>query len=106
MIENGVDLSTPAPVASANPKKGKAVAPPPPPPKKSKTKGVNNFFAEYRDALKQNGAQYEKPAPGEKYDLGGGAILTVLAPYEPFLTTHQIRPDDNHITPQPVVCGL
>src|SRR6266481_1025388 len=91
VIDNGVDLSTPAPAAPAKPKKGKAVAPPPPPPKKSKTKGVNNFFDEYRDALKQNGAQYEKAAPGKKYDLGGGAILTVLAPSEPFFTKDQMK---------------
>src|SRR6267378_4210113 len=66
MIDNGVDLSTPAPAAPAKSAKGKAVAPPPPP-KKSKTKTVNNFFDEYRDALKQNGAQYEKAEPGKKY---------------------------------------
>src|SRR6266478_7279188 len=41
VIDNGVDLSTPAPAAPAKSGKGKTVAPPPPP-KKSKTKTVNN----------------------------------------------------------------
>jgi beta-lactamase superfamily II metal-dependent hydrolase len=106
MIDNGVDLSTPVPVASAKPKKGKAVAPPPPPPKKNKTKTVNNFFDEYRDALKQNGAQYEKAAPGKKYDLGGGAILTVLAPSEPFFTKDQMKTGGNDINANSIVIRL
>jgi len=105
MIDNGVDLSTPAPAAPAKSAKGKAVAPPPPP-KKSKTKGVNNFFDEYRDALKQNGAQYEKAAPGKKYDLGGGAILTVLAPSEPFFTKDQMKTGGNDINANSIVLRL
>ena len=90
MIDNGVDLSTPAPVVATKPAKGKTTAPPPPP-KKSKTKTVNDFFDEYETALKKNGAQYEKAQPGKKYDLGGGAILTVLGPTEPFFTKDQMK---------------
>src|SRR5229473_6461555 len=80
VIDNGVDLSTPEPESapSAKGSKAKAAPPPPPPPKKSKVKTVNGFFDEYAAALKQNGAQHEKAQPGKKYDLGGGAILTVL----------------------------
>ncbi|HXM51591.1 MAG TPA: ComEC/Rec2 family competence protein [Pyrinomonadaceae bacterium] len=105
VIDNGVDLSTPAPAAPAKSRKGKTVAPPPPP-QKSKTKGVNNFFDEYRDALKQNGAQYEKAAPGKKYDLGGGAILTVLAPSEPFFTKDQMKTGGNDINANSIVLRL
>lgn len=104
MIDNGVDLSTPAPVTK--PGKGKKVAPPPPPPKKSKTKTANGFFDEYRDALKQNGAQYEKAEPGKKYDLGGGAILTVLAPAEPFFTKDQMKAGGNEINANSIVLRL
>jgi competence protein ComEC len=105
VIDNGVDLSTPAPVTAAKTKKGKAVAPPPPP-KKSKTKTVNSFFDEYRDALKQNGAQYEKAEPGKKYDLGGGAILTVLAPAEPFFTKDQMKGGGNDTNANSIVLRL
>ncbi|MDX6498200.1 MAG: competence protein ComEC [Blastocatellia bacterium] len=104
VIDNGVDLSTPAPVTK--PGKGKKVAPPPPPPKKSKTKTANGFFDEYRDALKQNGAQYEKAEPGKKYDLGGGAILTVLAPAEPFFTKDQMKAGGNEINANSIVLRL
>lgn len=106
MIDNGVDLSTPAPVTATKPGKGKKVAPPPPPPKKSKTKTVNAFFDEYRDALKQNGAQYEKAEPGKKYDLGGGAILTVLAPAEPFFTKDQMKTGGNDTNANSIVLRL
>ena len=104
MIDNGVDLSTPAPAVPAKPAKGKAVAPPPP--KKSKTKTVNDFFDEYRDALKLSGAQYEKAQPGKKYDLGGGAILTVLGPSEPFFNKDQMKGGGNDTNANSIVLRL
>src|SRR5437764_14539674 len=92
VIDNGVDLSTPVPESAPGSKGSKAKAtPPPPPPKKSKVKTVNSFFDEYAAALKQNGAQHEKVLPGKKYDLGGGAILTMLGPTEPFFTKDQMK---------------
>jgi competence protein ComEC len=106
MIDNGVDLSTPAPEVAAKPGKGKKAAPPPPPPKKSKTKTVSSFFDEYRDALKLNGAQYEKAEPGKKYDLGGGAILTVLAPSEPFFNKDQMKGGGNDTNANSIVLRL
>ena len=106
VIDNGVDLSTPAPEVTTKPGKGKKAAPPPPPPKKSKAKTVTGFFDEYRNALKQNGAQYEKAEPGKKYDLGGGAILTVLAPTEPFFTKDQMKGGGNDTNANSIVLRL
>src|SRR2546428_12238893 len=60
VIDNGVDLSTPAPEAAANPKGKGAKAkstPTPPPPKKG---AVTAFFDKYQAAVKQSGAQHEK----------------------------------------------
>lgn len=104
VIDNGVDLSTPAPEAPAT-KKGKGAKAPPPPPKK-KVKTINTFFDEYAAALKQNGAQYEKAEPGKKYDLGGGAILTVLAPNEPFFTKDQMKAGGNDTNANSIVLRL
>jgi beta-lactamase superfamily II metal-dependent hydrolase len=106
VIDNGVDLSTPAPVAPAKPAKGKAAAPPPAPPKKSKGKMVGSFFDEYQKALKQNGAQFEKALAGKKYDLGGGALLTVLAPTEPFFTKDQMKGGGNDTNANSIVLRL
>ena len=105
VIDNGIDLSTPAPEAPPA-KKGKGSKAPPPAPPKKKTKTVNSFFDEYAAALKQSGAQYEKAQPGKKYDLGGGAILTVLAPSEPFFTKDHMKAGGNDTNANSIVLRL
>jgi competence protein ComEC len=104
VIDNGVDLSTPAP-SPAPIKKGSKPAPTPAPAKK-KTKAVNSFFDEYKEAMQKSGAQYEKAQPGKKYDLGGGALLTVLAPSEPFLTKEQMKGGGNDTNANSIVLRL
>src|SRR5882762_4542478 len=106
VIDNGVDLSTPAPESPAKGKGKAKAAPTPQPAKKSKTKTVTTFFDEYAAALKQSGAQYEKAEPGKKYDLGGGAILTVLAPTEPFFTKDQMKAGGNDTNANSIVLRL
>ncbi len=107
VIDNGVDLSTPAPESAAPKGKGKAkAAPTPQPAKKGKTKSVNTFYDEYAAALKQNGAQHEKAEPGKKYDLGGGAFLTVLGPTEPFFTKEQMKAGGNDTNANSIVVRL
>ncbi len=104
VIDNGVDLSTPAPPTPAKTSKGKAAQPPAP--KKSKVKTVTGFFDEYQSALKLSGAQYEKAEPGKKYDLGGGAFLTVLGPTEPFFTKEQMKAGGNDTNANSIVLRL
>jgi len=107
VIDNGVDLSTPAPESAKGKGRGKAkAAPTPQPAKKSKTKTVNSFFDEYAAALKQSGAQYEKAEPGKKYDLGGGAFLTVLGPTEPFFAKEQMKTGGNDTNANSIVLRL
>ncbi|MEK6333830.1 MAG: ComEC/Rec2 family competence protein [Acidobacteriota bacterium] len=103
VIDNGVDLSTPAPEAPAS-KKGKGAKAPPPPKKKTKT--ITTFFDEYAAAMKQNGAQYEKAEPGKKYDLGNGAMLTVLAPIEPLFVKDQMKAGGNDTNANSIVLRL
>jgi beta-lactamase superfamily II metal-dependent hydrolase len=103
VIDNGVDLSTPAPEAPAA-KKGKGAKAPPPPKKKTRT--ITTFFDEYAAALKQNGAQYEKAEPGKKYDLGNGAFLTVLAPIEPLFVKDQMKAGGNDTNANSIVLRL
>ena len=104
VIDNGVDLSTPAPETPAT-KKGRGSKAAPPPPKK-KVKTVNSFFDEYADALKQNGAQHEKAEPGKKYDLGGGAFLSVLAPSEPYFNKDQMKAGGNDTNANSIILRL
>ena len=109
VIDNGVDLSTPSPESTTTAAKGskKARTPlPTPTPKKSKGKTVLGFFDEYKDAVKQSGAQHEKAQPGKKIELGGGAILTVLAPSEPFFTKEQLKAGGNEPNANSIVLRL
>jgi competence protein ComEC len=63
-------------------------------------------YQEFLDAVKQSGAQYEKAQPGKTYDLGGGALLTVLAPVEPFFTRDQMKGGGNEPNANSVVVRL
>lgn len=63
-------------------------------------------YLDFLEAVKKNGSQYVKAAPGQKYDLGGGAILTVLAPIEPYFTKDQLRSGGNEPNANSVVTRL
>lgn len=63
--------------------------------KLDKSAVVTKFYDEYKEELTQSGAHYEKAQPGTKYDLGGGARLTVLAPSEPLFTKEQTKTGGN-----------
>lgn len=47
-------------------------------------------FNDFKAAVDQSGVQWKKAEPDQKYDLGGGAILTVLAPVPPLFTREQV----------------
>ena len=106
VIDNGVDLSTPAPPAPPTKGKGAKAKPAPTPTRKSRTKTVTSFFDEYKEAIEKVGAQHEKAEPGKKYDLGGGAYLTVLAPTEPFFTKDQMKTGGNDPNANSIVLRL
>lgn len=73
-------------------------------PDKSAT--VTKFYDEYKDAVAQSGAHYEKAQPGTKYDLGGGARLTILAPSEPLFTKEQLKTGGNLPNANSIVARL
>lgn len=109
VIDNGVDLSTPVPSPTPSKKGAKPAPKPAPTPKTAKNtklKSVNSFFDEYKDAVEKSGASHEKAEPGKKYHLGGGAILTVLAPTEPFFTKDQMKTGGNDTNANSIVLRL
>ena len=96
VIDNG--LGPDLPESLAPPKKlpdaggGKKPANNKPAGKKlDKSATITKFYDEYKDAITQSGAHYEKAQPGTKYDIGGGARLTILAPSEPYFTKDQMK---------------
>lgn len=47
--------------------------------------------SDFHDAVQQSGATLVQAEHGKKYDLGGGASLTILAPLPPFYTKDKMR---------------
>jgi len=104
VIDNGVDMSTPAP--SPSPLKKGAKPSPTQAPRKTRAKTITGFFDEYKEALQKSGAQYQRAVVGQKIDLGGGAILTVLAPSDPFFTAEQLKAGGNEPNANSIVLRL
>jgi beta-lactamase superfamily II metal-dependent hydrolase len=104
VIDSGVPPPTAASEEEATTDKGKkAPARKLPPGKELPTvKSYQEFLA----SVKMNGAQYEKAEPGKTYDLGGGALLTILAPIEPLFTRDQLKGGGNEPNANSVVARL
>ncbi|CAN5599314.1 hypothetical protein BH20ACI3_BH20ACI3_13890 [soil metagenome] len=71
-----------------------------------KKSSITKFYEEYKEAISQGGAHYEKAEPGKKIDLGGGALLTILAPIPPFLIKEQMKAGGNEPNANSVVARL
>ena len=99
VIDNGTEPDVPESLAvKQNPKaaqnktaQNKKAAPAP----AAKSNSITKFYDEYKEAVTQSGASYEKAQAGAKYDIGGGAQLTVLAPTEPLFTKDQLKTGGN-----------
>jgi beta-lactamase superfamily II metal-dependent hydrolase len=118
VIDNGVEpdelTEEKARAANANAKGGRKTpkpAPTPRPARQSAPVRTNQLptvraYADYLDAVKQSGAQHATAAPGQPIDLGGGALLTVLAPVPPPFTPEQMRGGGNAPNANSVVLRL
>jgi competence protein ComEC len=71
-----------------------------------KPKSPTQFYDDYEEALKQSGAHFEKAEAGRKYDLGGGARLTILAPTEPYFTKDKLKTGGNEPNANSIVARL
>lgn len=106
VIDNGLPPVA-LPGASPKPATGKPVAaakatPTPDKNQKSQTK----FFDDYKNALELSSAHYETAEVGKKYDLGGGARLTVLGPSKPYFTKDQMKTGGNEPNANSIVTRL
>ena len=106
VIDNGQPPSVPAEAAPPPTKTPGAKKPAPPPAKAAKTASLTKFFDDYKAAVSSSGARYETAKPGTKYDLGGGALLTILAPSEPFFTKDKMGTGGNEANANSIVARL
>ena len=106
VIDNGQPPSA-APQATPPPARTPVGKKPPPAPAKSaKTTSLTKFFDDYKAAVSSSGAHYEIAKPGTKVDLGGGALLTILAPSEPFFTKDKMGTGGNEANANSIVARL
>ncbi|HEU4869276.1 MAG TPA: ComEC/Rec2 family competence protein [Pyrinomonadaceae bacterium] len=105
VIDNGQPPSVPPELA---PPKQTAGAPKKPPTNKrtAKPASVTKFYDDYKEAVKASGATYATAQPGTKHDLGGGALLTILAPSEPFFTKDKMTTGGNEANANSIVARL
>jgi competence protein ComEC len=68
----------------------------------NQTKNYEDFLA----AIEKTGAKYVAASPGQKFDLGGNATLSILAPIQPFFTKNQLRSGANEPNANSVVARL
>jgi len=72
----------------------------------AKTTSLTKFFDDYKAAVSSSGAHYETAKPGTKLDLGGGALLMILAPSEPFFTKDKMGTGGNEANANSIVARL
>jgi beta-lactamase superfamily II metal-dependent hydrolase len=99
VIDNGQEPSIPPellPKPAPAGKKSPAKQPP----------SIIKFYDDYKSELNKSGAKYEVAKPGTKYDLGGGALLTILAPNEPLFTREKMRTGGNDANANSIVTRL
>jgi competence protein ComEC len=56
--------------------------------------------------VSSSGAHYENAKPGTKYDLGGGALLTIIAPSEPLFTKDKMTTGGNEANANSIVARI
>ena len=91
-VVNSETAASPSEAQKPGQKAAAAKAKKPAPQKGGKTTELPTVKAynEYKSTVEQSGAQFQKVEPNQQIDLGGGAILTVLAPQPPLFTREQI----------------
>lgn len=72
----------------------------------SKVPNSTKNYEDFLSAINETGAKYVPASPGQKFDLGGGATITVLAPFQPFFTKDQLRSGANEPNANSVVTRL
>jgi beta-lactamase superfamily II metal-dependent hydrolase len=67
-------------------------------------------YADFLEAAQRNvvgrGGKFITATPGQTFDMGGGARVTVLAPFQPFFTKEQLRAGGNEPNANSIVMRL
>lgn len=76
----------------------------------SKQPNTTQTYERYLEAAQQDvvakGGKFIAASPGQTFDIGGGAVLKVLAPIQPFFTKSELRSGGNEPNANSVVVRL
>jgi competence protein ComEC len=72
----------------------------------SRIPNATKNYEDFLKAVEERGVQYVGAEPGQRFELGGGVVLTVLAPIPPPFTTEQLRSGGNEPNANSVVLRL
>ena len=108
VIDNGQPPSIPPELLPAPAAKKTSAAAPKKPAntKANKVASVTKFYDDYKAAVTASGAQYAQAQPGTKIDLGGGTLLTILAPSEPMFAKDKMTTGGNEANANSIVARL
>ncbi|HEX7296138.1 MAG TPA: MBL fold metallo-hydrolase, partial [Pyrinomonadaceae bacterium] len=112
VIDNGQPPSIPPSLLPKPPpaqkQQGRVKPAPTPTPAKGRPrqKTIISFYEDYKEALKNSGAHYATAQAGTKYDIGGGALMTVLGPTEPLFTKDNMKTGGNEANANSIVVRL
>jgi competence protein ComEC len=106
IIDNAQAPSVPPELVSAQKPASKGSTKKPAPNKPVKTSTITKFYDDYKAGFSSSGAHYENARPGAKYDLGNGALLTILAPIDPLFTKDQMKTGGNEVNANSIVARL
>ena len=105
VIDNGQLPSVP-PELVAQPKAKAKPTPLPANRRAPKSTSLTQFYDDYKAGVSASNAHYETAKPGTKLDLGGGALLTILAPSEPMFTKDKMSTGGNEANANSIVARL
>ena len=105
VIDNG-QLPSAMPQATPTPKQKQPAPKPTPARRSTKSTSLTQFYDDYKAAVSSSGARYETAKPGMKLDLGGGTLLTILAPSEPMFTKDKMTTGGNEPNANSIVARL
>ena len=106
VVDNGQTPTVP-PELAPPPKKTTAAARPPANRRAARpAASVTKFYDDYKAAVSASGAQYAQAQPGSKFDLGDGALLTIVAPSEPLFTKDKMGTGGNEANANSIVARL
>lgn len=72
----------------------------------SKVPNATKNYEDFLDAIEAHKVEFIGASPGQTFDLGSGAIISVLAPIQPLFTKDQLRSGGNEPNANSVVTRL